>query len=302
MKIILKVRTLGTILSLLFLCSCATKSPIHPQLPADAPINKGAGRGDFLLVTLHLKDGENLLFVVDTGFPKTILDKSLESKLGKCLGKAQTGYVMFGQSETHVYKSPKLYIGNTRLVTGKWVYTDDLTNKFITDYPHAGRRIDGILGIDCLQNYCIQLDFADEKMRFLDSSQLKTENLGKEFPLTFSGRRMRVSKVLMDVEGLSSWIDTGDPNDGSLVPELFDQELKNQKGIKTKELKLPSGGTIIAARIPNGTFGGLTYTNLVLLKSLDENVIGLRFMARHLVTFNFPKRTMYLKQTSVGPL
>jgi len=30
--------------------------------------------------------------------------------------------------------------------------------------------------------------------------------------------------------------------------------------------------------------------------------LGLRFLARHLVTFDFPKRTMYLKQTSVGPL
>jgi hypothetical protein len=32
------------------------------------------------------------------------------------------------------------------------------------------------------------------------------------------------------------------------------------------------------------------------------NVIGLRFLARHLVTLNFPKRTMYLKRTSPGPL
>jgi hypothetical protein len=29
--------------------------------------------------------------------------------------------------------------------------------------------------------------------------------------------------------------------------------------------------------------------------------MGLRFLARHLVTFNFPKRTMYLKQTRTGP-
>jgi hypothetical protein len=298
MKIILKFHASGIFLSLLLLCSCATKNSIHPQLPADASINKGAGRGDYLLTTLHLKDGKELLFIVDTGFPNTILDKSLESKLGKCLGKAQTGYVYYGKSETHIYKSPELYIGNTRLVTGKWVYTDDLTKTF----GNTGPRINGILGIDCLQNYCIQLDFADGKIRFLDSDQLKTENLGKEFHLTFFGYRMRVGEVPVGVGGGKSWIDTGEPNDGAIVPKLFDQELKNQKGIATKEFKIPSGGTGIAAKIPNGTFGGLTYTNLVLLKSQDENLIGLRFMARHLVTFNFPKRTMYLKQTSVGPL
>jgi len=32
------------------------------------------------------------------------------------------------------------------------------------------------------------------------------------------------------------------------------------------------------------------------------NLIGLQFLARHLVTLNFPKRMMYLKRTSVGPL
>jgi hypothetical protein len=131
---------------------------------------------------------------------------------------------------------------------------------------------------------------------------LNTENLGKEFPLTFSGWRMRVGEILVGVEGMNSWIDTGDPNDGALVPELFDQELKNQKGIKTKEFKIPSGGTGIAATVRSGTFGGLTYTNLVLIKNQDENRVGFRFLARHLVTFNFPKRIMYLKQTSVGPL
>ncbi len=42
--------------------------------------------------------------------------------------------------------------------------------------------------------------------------------------------------------------------------------------------------------------------NLRLGESSGGNTIGLRFLARHLVTFNFPKRMMYLKRTSVGPL
>jgi hypothetical protein len=53
-------------------------------------------------------------------------------------------------------------------------------------------------------------------------------------------------------------------------------------------------------------FGGTTYTNLVIHKNSDginaNIILGLRLMARNLVTFDFPKQTMYLKQTSVGPL
>jgi len=36
--------------------------------------------------------------------------------------------------------------------------------------------------------------------------------------------------------------------------------------------------------------------------TLPPRLLGLQFLARHLITLNFPKRIMYLKRTSVGPL
>jgi hypothetical protein len=52
-------------------------------------------------------------------------------------------------------------------------------------------------------------------------------------------------------------------------------------------------------------FGGETYTNVMFGESFSvawptENLVGLRFFARNLVTFNFPKRTMYLKHEDDG--
>ena len=41
-------------------------------------------------------------------------------------------------------------------------------------------------------------------------------------------------------------------------------------------------------------------TNIAWGKAL--NLIGLRFLARHLVTLDFPRQKMYLKQTNSGPL
>lgn len=43
-----------------------------------------------------------------------------------------------------------------------------------------------------------------------------------------------------------------------------------------------------------------SYTNLLI--GHDGNLIGLRFLARHLVTLDFPHRAMYLKQTTSSPL
>jgi hypothetical protein len=52
-------------------------------------------------------------------------------------------------------------------------------------------------------------------------------------------------------------------------------------------------------------FGGETYTNVSIAENVvkrwrHENLIGLQFFARNLVTFDFPKRIMYLKPESVG--
>ena len=67
------------------------------------------------------------------------------------------------------------------------------------------------------------------------------------------------------------------------------------------------------ARSLNGVLDGEMYPKIDL-ERLDSKVvssgdahmkfngIGLGFLARHLVTFDFPDRTMYLKRTSVGPL
>jgi hypothetical protein len=83
MSTILRLRALGIFLSLLLLCSCATTpdpSAIIPasELPADVTMNKEAGRGNWLYVTLRLESGEGLPFFVDTGLSVTLLDKSLQ--------------------------------------------------------------------------------------------------------------------------------------------------------------------------------------------------------------------------------
>src|SRR5512147_1069796 len=84
--------SVGIFLSFLFLCSCATtpeSSSISPAtvLPADVTLNEDAGRGGWIIVMLRLESGEELPFIVDTGASGTLLDKSLEPKLGKRSGK-----------------------------------------------------------------------------------------------------------------------------------------------------------------------------------------------------------------------
>jgi hypothetical protein len=270
MKRILKVRTLGTILSLLLLCSCAT-TPHQPaivsasELPADVTINTVAGHGGYLTVTLRLEDGEELPFMVDTGASATIFDKSLESKLGKRLGTATTSGWSGKGGKANLYATPKLYLGNTRLMTGSRVSTGS-----------------AILGMDCLKHYCIQLDFEAGKMRFLNPDQVNTAQFGKAYPLTFKGNLPFIHHV-----GLLGGSDT------NLLIDM---------GCRTDGLAGKSAINGLVQFLPACVWDGETYSNLAIAAVGNANVLGLNFFARHLVTLDFPKRMMYLKQTSISPL
>ena len=95
------------------------------QLPTGIVINEEAGRGGWWVVTLRLESGEDLPVIVDTGTSGTVLDKSLETKLGVPLATAVSQ--SWGVKQTNnVYAAPKLYLAGVPLVTGDPIVTSDL--------------------------------------------------------------------------------------------------------------------------------------------------------------------------------
>ncbi len=97
-----------------------------------------------LLVEVETDNGEKFPCAVDTGSPNTVLPARLEPMLGKRLG-ARRFFTLDRLNEVeHLYAAPKLYLRKTRLLTG-------------TQVGASGTL--GILGMDCLRHYCIQLDF-----------------------------------------------------------------------------------------------------------------------------------------------
>jgi hypothetical protein len=287
----LKPGTLGAFLSLLLLCSCGTENATRPQLPAEVSMNEFAGRGGWLIVTLRLESGEELPCVLDTGTSDTMIDTSLEPKLGKPLGKAT--FQSWGVKETNtMYSAPKLYLGGTPLMmTGTGIFTYDCRQMSLA----AGRPIMGILGMDVLEHYCLQMDFAAGKMRFLDDAQADKKMWGHAFPivaLNSNDPRPAVRENLLGAQGPHSLIDSGSDDDGWLMPKFFRQW--------TNQAVPPAKGE---ARSPVGMFGGIQYPYVSLRsQNVESDGIGIHFLARHLVTLDFPKRTMYLQRQVIGPL
>lgn len=300
-RVIRKHRTPGLFLSLLLLCSRAAGDSIQPQLPAEVSINKDAGRGGHLIVTLRLDSGEELPFIVDTGCSITLFEKSLEPRLEKRLG-TNTSWIQFEgkEQESAYYAAPKVYVGSTPLMTGSNVFTYNFHRRS----SPSPRPFVGILGLDCLRHYCIQLDFEAGKMRFLDPDHLPLEKLGKVFPLTLTraeGQEDNQSIYpfihhpgLLGGTSPNLLIDTGDNVDGAVEKGL----IKGHYLARFSHFLVKSR----AVRLPECSWDGETYRNLEVGTGKNANQLGLRFLARHLVTFDFPHQTMYLKQTSIGPL
>lgn len=274
-------------------------SPTIPAvgMPKEISMNKDAGRGNELFVTIQLADGKKLPFLLDTGASTTAIDKSLEPLLGKRLGSGPIR--IFGiKQDADTYLAPGLFLGDTALMmTGPYITVIDCSPMS----KDATRPVMGILGMDVLSHYCIQLDFTANKIRFLDDRSADKSAWGKSFPLFDIGDGCYyISQDLAGSEGRGSLIDTGCDYDGWLVPDLYRQW--------TNEDVFTTNGETYTHY---GMLDGEIYHPLYL-RGLDPklqlsgdmhltlNGIGLEFLSRNLVTLDFPEQSLYLKRVTPG--
>jgi hypothetical protein len=253
-------------------------------LPPDTAFNPSAGRGDIIWIKVRSDTAEDYTFGLDTGGTLTMLDKSWERKLEPRPSKR---FVGARWPVSGVFAAPPLFLSGVRLLTSDTIATQDLAGHF------PGHPVAGILGMDCLGHYCLQFDFSENKIRFLDPSRLNGQELGKPIPMEPVRGCFFVNDNVVGVNGLRSLIDTGCNFDGVLTPDLFWQWTNQAQSGATA----PPG----LAHFPDGVFGGAVYTNLYLAGDGAQNLVGLHFLARNLVTLNFPGRMLYLRQQSAGP-
>jgi len=270
-------------------CGAAENASAAP-LPADLTLNEDAGRGGWLLVTAGLENGKEALLALDTGSSHTVFDRSFEANLKK-LPTVTVIRGWDGNQNSALYEMPKLTLGKAVLLVDGPAATIDLKSLSAL----IGRHIDGVLGMNCLRHYCLQLDFGAGKIRFFASASDSKQTLGTAFAMTdFSAAdgRPSVDGNLAGAASGRSIIDTGDNSEGWLRPEFYRQWTNRT-----------TSAVEVMARSPSGKFGGETYPEMALREAkAAADGIGLRFLSRHLATFDFPNHTLYLKRTSDGPL
>ncbi len=266
----------------------------QPKLLAEFSVATG-GEPILLPVTMN---GKTYKFLLDTGANRTTFDKKLEPLLG------DPKYTMEAQlenGETHqmkVFYAPEASVGPLSLQEAGPVFCEDLTSL----REATGLDIDGALGNTFLGRYAVQIDFDNGKVRFYENQSVKPIpdwGLPNDMEILPSGVPVIIASLAGDIDNVML-VDSGYGDIGMLPAELFDllRKGKNMPTATAKHLRRNSQAVeSILGRIDDIRVGELRYSGMTFDRSeANVSLLGLGFLSRHTVTFDFINDRLYLKK------
>ncbi len=268
-------------LTLLVILAVSLPFPaIPPHILAD---------GDVLLLPVDF-EGKRYQFLLDTGATNTVYDSTFRSRLGNFLGKERVKTPQ-GDVQASCFQAPEASVGKMSLRTNEPVICANLKN-----FREAlGVPIMGIVGLDFLRQHRIRLDFDAGKLEFIDSVEAEP---GTPIPLIL--RRCYHAKASVAGEEEEFKIDTGSVGDasGDLEAKLCERLIQAQKLKKvSRGLTISLSGIFEEQTLALNDFGLGPFTHHQLCFSQGrKNILGLRYLSRYVVTFDFPSQKMYLKK------
>jgi hypothetical protein len=248
---------------------------------------------DCLLIPVRI-GGKEYPFVVDTGMPSSLVDSSLRRYLGKSVGETG-GRSVAGGGELHIdtRSSPNATVGSLRF-TPETVLCQDLT--FIRET--SGYDVYGLLGLDFLAEWIVSIDFDKGCLDMLSPATLPKPEWGERVRVAYKASSLWYIPVTFGESRRPSFfmVDTGCSNTGSLEKTLF-RQLVDSRDIKlTGESRfagLTGDSTESVGRILRSQVATFEHRNLRLSCSPQDNVLGLGYLRRYRVTFDFPAERLF---------
>jgi predicted aspartyl protease len=236
--------------------------------------------------------GEEYLFVLDTGATHTVFDTSLKHNLGEV---KKTQKVTTGADPIIVefFDAPEAFLGPLNMQDCNEVLCIDLDMLTLI----AGKKIGGIIGMNFLKKHVVQINFDDGKVLFIAPKKRKESDWGRKLAIKYGSNDIPyVRGNILGSKKIYFAIDTGANATGDLESEIFEKML-SKKRVKTSEtLTQTAGGArrTREVRIDSFSIGPLKYQGLVFGQG-NMSRLGLSFLSRHVVTFDFPDNSIYLK-------
>lgn len=161
----------------------------------------------------------------------------------------------------------------------------------------SGQEIRGVLGMDFLQHHVVKLDFDRGKLSLLPT--VPASERATSFSITFVKTRIpAVSMTFGDQIQERVILDTGTNGNGRLGTELFNQLLE-QKALQVCKTSVHATVSGIqkrrTGRVDSVNLRSFQHKSLIWSES-NLTMLGLGYLSRYVVTFDFPNRRMFIKQ------
>ncbi len=247
-----------------------------------------ATNGDWLIVPVAI-DGREYEFIIDTGATCCVVDTTLRSRL------TPTGKVgrVNGTNRFEVLGLSAASVGTSCLPVEADVVCVDFSNS----RKATGHDVRGILGMNFLQRHVFRIDFDLGTLSILRSGPTPT---GDGLRLSYGDRGCPTIEVqIRDGVATTFGIDTGMIGPGRIDRDEF--EALDRDGL----LSVVGGSTIGVTLFGNETrrngllhqlrVGDFAHEYLRFNQS-RKNLLGLDFLSRHVVTFDFPNDRLYLSE------
>lgn len=280
---------------LVFAGGCADE----PESTSDAPANqkvlaefKIAKGGDPILLPVTFKEKE-YLFLLDTGSSHTVFDTSFKHELGE-VKSVKKGLTSGSPILAEFFNAPEALLGPLNLKESGEIACVDLHMFNLV----LGKKVSGMIGMNFLRKYVVQVDFDKGTLLFLQPMEEQHPDWGIELAIKYDslGWPQITGLVLKDIE-VDLVIDTGANSTGGLESEIFKHTL-SEKELKTSEVLFATASGVIRKRemrIKSLSIGSLNYADIILGEA-NMSHLGLLFLSRHIVTFDFLNNRMYLKK------
>lgn len=287
---------LGLFLSVMLLTAgCADKpkstsdGPTEQNILAEFAIAKGGGP---ILLPVTFK-GKEYLFLLDTGCSHMVFDTSFKHELGDAK-RIERALTSGSPIMAEVFDAPEAFLGPLNIQDCGEVTCIDLEMASSV----LGRRINGFIGMNFLRKYIVQIDFDKGSLSFLQPPQKQNSRWGNELSISYNPLGIpQITANILDGIKVDFVIDTAGNSTGGLNSNIFKQIL-SEKEIKTSEILLATASGVIRsreARISNLSVESFEYQDLIFGEG-NWSYLGLSFLSRHIVTFDFPNSRMYLKK------
>jgi len=241
-------------------------------------------------------DGKQYQFIVDTGAAETTFDPRLRRHLGEFRGRSFLDQKNQGGILVDEYGPTNAFVRMVPLTEKRPVRCLDLTAFRALD----DSEYDGIVGVDFLKRYVVQFDWDLRRIRLLSKVP---DHVGDAFPFVDDSESRAFIPVRLGNNGNnvedSFLVDTGAQGGLSMRQSEF-RALFDAGQISYPELfrtwNADGHGIAIRGRLSGARLGPFAVRDITVATDDAVKWIGMKCLSRFLVTIDFPRRMVYLKQ------